>query len=71
MVAQARNAVETAYGQYRVLRSFKGSAGKVYQPGEVIQTDASWPWNRASDLTNQRYLEPIAPTPRRGKEGHA
>lgn len=67
MAAEARNAAETAYGQYRVLRSFKGK-DRTYQPGEVIQTDATWPWNRATDLTSQRYLAPIAMQPRRGRE---
>ena len=37
------------------------------EPGTVITIDGSWPYHRASDLTRQRYLEPIAPTPvRRG-----
>lgn len=48
---------EPAHIRYQVLRPFDD-----YQEGDLI--DASgWPWGRARQMTEQRYLLPIAEQP--------
>lgn len=58
MMAGARTAQDVP-PRYRVVRSFRGAGDRVYEPGEIIEADASWPWHRAQDLTTQRYLLPL------------
>lgn len=56
--APAKNAKEARRPRYEVVRAFAG-----YDAGQIIEAGADWPYNRARQLQDLRYLRPLDQEP--------
>jgi hypothetical protein len=56
--APAKHATEPRRPRYEVVRAFSD-----YEAGQIIEPGDDWPFNRARQLQDQRYLRPLDQEP--------